>query len=48
MGKRIRYPTHYDRYGVHPGVKEGGMTKLRSAVIAVFSSTIPNSVVCRT
>jgi len=48
MGKRIRYPTHYDRDGVHPGVKEGGMIKLRSAVIASFSSTIPRSVVCRT
>ena len=46
-GKRLIFPRHYDRDLVHPGKKEGGMLKLRHAILTAFAKTIPKSVVSR-
>ena len=43
--KRLIYPRHYDRDLVHPGAKEGGLLKLRRAILSAFAKTIPKSVV---
>jgi len=46
LGKRIKYPNHYDNDGVHPS-KDGGLIKLRSAVLAAFATTVPRGAVAR-
>ena len=43
--KRLIYPRHYDRDLIHPGKREGGMLKLRHAIVTAFAKTIPKSVV---
>ena len=45
--KRLMYPHHYDRDLIHPGLREGGLLKLRNAVLSAFAKTIPKSVVLR-
>ena len=44
-GKRLIYPRHYNKDLVHPGAKEGGLLKLRHAILTAFAKTIPKSVV---
>ena len=38
---------HYDRGLIHPGVREGGLLKLRHAVLSAFAKTISKIVVLR-
>ena len=45
IAKRLVYPRHYDRDLVHPGAKEGGLIKLRHAVLSAIAKTISKSVV---
>lgn len=36
VGKRLRFPQHYDSDLIHPGVSEGGMKILMFAVLHAF------------
>ena len=45
MARRLVFPWHYDRDLIHPGKREGGLLKMRCAILSAFSKTIPKSVV---
>ena len=43
-GKRLIYLHHYDKDLIHPGENEGGMLKLRHAILTAFAETIPKRI----
>ncbi|KAL4218113.1 hypothetical protein ACF0H5_022849 [Mactra antiquata] len=40
LSNKILYPKHFDQDLLHPGVKQGGMLKLRCAVCTAFCKTL--------
>lgn len=40
MGKKLRFPRHYNKDLVHPGNREGGLKILRSTIHRCFMKTV--------
>ena len=40
MGKKLRFPRHYNRDLIHPGGSEGGLSVLRATIHRCFMKTV--------